>query len=76
MSDAPVINPAWLTTSADVEVAVAVFKRVREIWAQLAAFNPTDGPENYPGAAVQTDARILKKHSEAGQRLYGTGGDL
>ncbi|KAK5126558.1 hypothetical protein LTR85_009492 [Meristemomyces frigidus] len=31
----PVINPNWLTTPEDRDVAVASFKRIREIWAQM-----------------------------------------
>ncbi|KAF4309876.1 Glucose-methanol-choline oxidoreductase [Botryosphaeria dothidea] len=31
--DLPLINPNWLTAPADVELAIAMYKRMREIWA-------------------------------------------
>ncbi|KAL8725080.1 MAG: hypothetical protein Q9181_006550 [Wetmoreana brouardii] len=57
MADSPLISPNWLTHPADVELAVAGFKRQRDFWRQLA--NVTVGPEKIPGAMVQTDAQIL-----------------
>ncbi|KAK4547098.1 hypothetical protein LTR36_001319 [Oleoguttula mirabilis] len=53
----PVINPNWLTTSEDKDIAVASFKRVREIWAQMSGV--TLGPEYLPGPNVTTDEQIL-----------------
>lgn len=58
MTDAPVINPNWLTHPADVEVAIAAFKRQREVWRLMK--NITIGDEYYPGPVVQTDAEILE----------------
>ncbi|KAL9602708.1 MAG: hypothetical protein Q9219_001698 [cf. Caloplaca sp. 3 TL-2023] len=59
MSDPPLINPNWLTTQADIEVSVAMFKRLRQAWAVPAlAANLTIGEEYYPGPSVQTDAEI------------------
>ena len=59
MNDPPLINPNWLTDPADVEVAIATFKRQRELWKLLSSYDLTIGPEAYPGPAVQTDAEIL-----------------
>lgn len=57
MADAPLINPNWLTAQADIEVAIAAFKRQRDVWKALS--NITVGPEYYPGPQVQSDADIL-----------------
>jgi choline dehydrogenase len=59
MNDQPVINPNWLSTTADQEQAVAAFKRVREIMATDAIQGGLVGPEIVPGATVQTDEEIL-----------------
>ena len=57
MTDPPLINPNWLSTKADTEIAVAAFKRQREVWKALS--NITIGSEYYPGPQVQSDADIL-----------------
>ncbi|KAL8667883.1 MAG: hypothetical protein Q9202_000348 [Teloschistes flavicans] len=58
-ADPPVINPNWLTDPADTEVAIASFKRAREIWKYMNG--TTVGPEYFPGTAkVSTDAEILQ----------------
>ncbi|KAL2042835.1 hypothetical protein N7G274_004595 [Stereocaulon virgatum] len=59
MLNAPLIDPNWLTHPADIEVAIAAFKRQRQLWAILSSYNLTIGEEAYPGLAVQTDAEIL-----------------
>ncbi|KAL8727208.1 MAG: hypothetical protein Q9181_005793 [Wetmoreana brouardii] len=57
-ADPPVINPNWITDPADIEVAIATFKRVREIWSYMNG--TTIGPEYFPGTTnVKTDAEIL-----------------
>ena len=59
-ADLPVINPAWLTDPADQEVAVAAYKRVRQVFASSGLAPIVAGPEAYPGPEVQTDAQILE----------------
>ena len=59
MEDAPLINPNWLTDPADVELAIAAFKRQRQVWNVLASYNLTIGSEALPGPWVQSDADIL-----------------
>jgi choline dehydrogenase len=59
--DAPRIDPAFLTDDADVEVAVAGFRRAREFWAASALDEFRVGEEAYPGAAevpTEDDAAI------------------
>jgi choline dehydrogenase len=55
----PVINPGWLTSTVDQEVAVAAYKRARAAFAAPVMQSVLIGPEYYPGSAVQTDAQIL-----------------
>lgn len=56
VNDAPVIDLGYLTSTVDQEVAVALFKRIRQAWT---ASDIATGPEYAPGAAVQSDADIL-----------------
>ncbi len=61
MSEHPVINPNWLTHPTDQAVAVAGFKRARQLF-QTEAMSPIIiGPEYFPGVglSVETDAQIL-----------------
>lgn len=58
---APLIDPGFLSDQADVEVAIAGYKRARQFWA-TDAIKPllvSDTPERFPGANVTTDAEIL-----------------
>ena len=57
-SIAPLINPNWLTAQADIDVAVATFKRMRQFWATKAMQGVVIGDEYYPGKEVATDAQI------------------
>ena len=57
MADPPLINPNWLTAPADAEVAIAAFKRQRDVWKQISTI--TIGQEFNPGPKVNTDAEIL-----------------
>lgn len=59
MSDPPVINPNWLTHPADVDVVVAGYKRVRQMFATSAVKPLLIGEEYFPGKNVSTDAQIL-----------------
>ncbi|KAK6595208.1 choline dehydrogenase [Botrytis cinerea] len=60
MLDPPVIDLAWFSDPADSEVAVAIFKRIRQIWDSDPAKSIKIGSEILPGVAVQTDEEILK----------------
>ncbi|KAL9595710.1 MAG: hypothetical protein Q9219_006276 [cf. Caloplaca sp. 3 TL-2023] len=57
MMDPPLINPNWLTHPTDIQLAIAGFKRQRQVWADMR--NLTIGEEQAPGPAVQSDAEIL-----------------
>ncbi|KAK3387413.1 glucose-methanol-choline oxidoreductase [Podospora didyma] len=58
MADPPIINPNWLSHPADKEVAIAAFKRTRQMWAAPAMRPLLVGGEYFPGASVQTDDQI------------------
>ncbi|KAL8883526.1 MAG: hypothetical protein Q9192_007120, partial [Flavoplaca navasiana] len=61
MSDPPIINPNWLTSTTDQEVAIQGFKRTREIWQVLEDAGLTvDGSNEYfPGKNITEDKDIL-----------------
>ncbi|KAJ6016885.1 choline dehydrogenase [Penicillium sp. IBT 35674x] len=55
MKDSPVINPRWLTSNTDVEIAVAAFRRVRQILQMpVLQQNIIVGSEITPGSDVKT----------------------
>ena len=59
-ADQPLINPNWLTHPADQEVAVAAYKRARQVFETPVMQQGVDiGSEYFPGANVTTDAQIL-----------------
>ena len=57
----PKINPNWLTHPADQEVAVAWYKRLREVWdtPELRSIRVGD-EEAFPGLDKSTDEEILE----------------
>lgn len=59
-SDQPLINPNWLTSPTDQQVAIAAYKRARQVFESPVMQQNVDiGPEYFPGANVTTDAEIL-----------------
>ncbi|OHW97549.1 choline dehydrogenase [Colletotrichum incanum] len=59
-TDQPLVNPNWLTHPGDFEVAVAMYKRIREIFNTEAVRSiRASGLEYWPGPNVETDAQIL-----------------
>lgn len=58
--DLPLINPAWLTSPTDQQVAIAAYKRVRQAFASK-YMQPVlaDPVEYFPGPDVKTDEQIL-----------------
>ncbi|RDI84619.1 hypothetical protein Vi05172_g5481 [Venturia inaequalis] len=55
----PLINPNWLTSPTDQQVAIAAYKRVRQAFKSNFMKGVIIGDEYFPGNAVQTDAQIL-----------------
>ena len=70
----PVVNPNWLTDPRDQEVAVAGFKRARAVFAASAVKPVLQGAEAFPGAAVQTDAQILKTIQTSSSTIHHAAG--
>lgn len=60
MSDLPIINPNWLGDTADQEVAIAMFKRMRQAFQSEAMAPVIIGKEYYPGTGVRSDSEILE----------------
>lgn len=60
VNDPSRINLNWLSNPADMELAVAGVKRLRDAWASPFANTPgfKTGPEAAPGEDVQTDEEI------------------
>lgn len=67
MAVPPVINPNYLSTEQDSQVAIAAFKRVRAIFANMPI---TIGEEYYPGPSVQTDEEILNQIHKSVTQLF------
>lgn len=59
-SDLPIINPNWLGSKADQEVAIAAVKRLRQFWQSDAMAPAVSGREYFPGYQMQTDEQILE----------------
>ncbi|RDW79304.1 GMC family oxidoreductase [Aspergillus mulundensis] len=57
--DLPIIDPNWLETESDQQLAVAAFKRVRQAFASDDMNPVVIGEEYDPGPQVQTDKEIL-----------------
>ncbi|KAJ5874698.1 uncharacterized protein N7529_003128 [Penicillium soppii] len=58
--DLPVINPNWLDDAADQELAIAMFKRMRQAFQSKAMEPVIIGEEYNPGPEVKSDAQILE----------------
>jgi choline dehydrogenase len=59
--DLPLIQPNWLDTESDAQVAVAIYRRMREAWSSSDGLAPiVIGDEYFPGPQVQTDTEILE----------------
>ncbi|KXG50122.1 Glucose-methanol-choline oxidoreductase [Penicillium griseofulvum] len=59
-SDLPVINPNWFDDQADQEVAIAMFKRIRQAFQSEAMQPVVIGEEYNPGPQFQSDEQILE----------------
>jgi choline dehydrogenase len=57
MEDAPLINPNWLTHPADQELAVAAFKRIRQLMDTKIIRDVVVGEEIVPGRHVKVILR-------------------
>jgi choline dehydrogenase len=61
-ADHPVIDPRWLTDPTDQALAVAAYKRLRQLFATSAMQSVVIGPSVYPTTlASMTDAQLLEE---------------
>lgn len=60
VADLPVINPNWLDTEIDQKLAVAAYKRMRDMFRTSAMKPILHGPEYFPGLEYQSDEEILE----------------
>ncbi|KAL9047696.1 MAG: hypothetical protein Q9206_006547 [Seirophora lacunosa] len=75
MTDHPIINPNFLHSTTDQEVAVQGFKRAREIWNVLEDAGLNIGPEEYfPGSNVTSDEDILDFIQRSLMTIYHAAG--
>ncbi|KAI5202864.1 alcohol oxidase [Aureobasidium subglaciale] len=58
MLDPPVIDPQWLTSNTDMELAIQALKRAREIMASSPLAPIRLGSEVAPGDDMKTDAQL------------------
>ncbi|QDS75516.1 hypothetical protein FKW77_005067 [Venturia effusa] len=58
MSDPPVIDPNWLTSPTDIQVAIEAFKRSRAMAEASSAISIQIGDEIMPGKNVTSDTDI------------------
>lgn len=71
MTDPPVFNLGWLTDQADVELALASFKRIRKDGWNGNALKPIKtGPEVSPGAGVVSDQDIVAFIRRSANQLW------
>ena len=70
----PIVNLNLLSDPRDQEVAIAGFRRVREIFKTPAMMNVTIGTEAYPGSNVTTDSEILNAIAKQALTIYHAAG--
>ncbi|KAI4212768.1 MAG: hypothetical protein LQ349_009326, partial [Xanthoria aureola] len=76
MTSPPIINPNWLSSTTDQELAIQGFKRAREIWQVLeeAGLTVDDGKEYFPGNNVTEDRDILDFIQRSVMTIYHAAG--
>ena len=70
----PVINPNILTSPTDQQVAVAAYKRIRQIFRSSEMAPVLIGEEYFPGSSIQSDEELLENIKENGAVYYHAGG--
>ena len=72
----PAVNPNYLSHPADRELAVAWYRRMREIFAtpEYSAQLERPGSEAYPGLDVQTDEDILDAIGKSAMTVWHAAG--
>ena len=73
-ADPPLINPNWLTHPADQELAIAAFRRIRELMDTDSMRRVLVGSEIVPGRNITTDRDILKSIKNNGIQSFHASG--
>lgn len=73
VSDNPVISPNWLLDPRDKDVAIAAFRRGRELF-NTDALSPIVVDEVYPGAQYTSDEQILDIVCQSANSVYNAAG--
>lgn len=76
-SDHPLINPAWLSDPADQELAIALFRRIRDVWASntmTPALVGSADDEYWPGRGYESDEELLEIIKEAAISIWHAAG--
>lgn len=68
--DPPVINMNWLSTETDQQLAIAAYKRIRDIFHSKAMASIVIGKEYFPGKNYSTDAEILNVIQNTVMTIY------
>ncbi|KAK8115743.1 GMC oxidoreductase-like protein, partial [Apiospora sp. TS-2023a] len=69
----PVISPNWLLDPRDMEIAVAAFRRGRQLF-NTSVMSPLVVEEVYPGANLTTDEEIRAIVRESANSVYNAAG--
>ena len=69
----PVINPNWLSDARDQDMAIAAFRRGRQLFATK-AIQPVVLAEVFPGSNATTDREILEIVKSSANSVYNPAG--
>ncbi|KAL8722841.1 MAG: hypothetical protein Q9225_000728 [Loekoesia sp. 1 TL-2023] len=69
----PVINPNWLSDPRDQDIAIAAFRRGRQLFSNK-AIKPIVVAEAFPGVNVTSDSQILEVIKQTTNSVYNAAG--
>ena len=69
-NDKPLVSPNWLVDPKDMDVAVQIFKRARELFAAKALKPILIGEEAFPGQNVTSDAEIADLIRKSASKVH------
>ena len=72
-NEPPVINPNILTSPTDQQVAVASYKRIRQMFQSSEMAPVLIGDEYFPGSSIRSDEELLENIKENGVVYYHAG---
>jgi len=69
----PVVNPNWLSDPRDQDVAIAAFRRARQLFSTR-AMKPIVKSEAFPGENITTDSQIWETIKSSANSVYNPAG--